>query len=175
MKNLSYSYNDYLSSLDNNNKYNIKSLYLSPKIKSIILDIPLDQFLQEPNNYDIKIFYTLFLFCNYKPYVNLKKKIAIKVILSKKKLNFFLYNFFLYLTYNINNFKIKEKHYLSKHLNKKSLTLRVPIFYTYSLNFYFNKFFFDLNIKSLNLSMHLKYVNIKHFKSNIKTIYPFWN
>jgi len=57
MKNLSYSYNDYLSSLDNNNKYNIKSLYLSPKIKSIILDIPLNQFLQEPNNYDIKIFY----------------------------------------------------------------------------------------------------------------------
>lgn len=175
MKNLSYSYNDYLSLLDNNNKYNIKSLYLSPKIKSIILDIPLDQFLQEPNNYDIKIFYILFLFCNYKPYVNLKKKIAIKVILSKKKLNFFLYNFFLYLTYNINNFKIKEKHYLNKHLNKKALTLSVPIFYTYNLNFYFNKFFFDLNIKSLNLSMHLKYVNIKHFKSNIKTIYPFWN
>ena len=67
MKNLSYSYNDYLSSLDNNNKYNNKSLYLTPKIKSIVLDIPLDQFLQKSNSYDIKIFYILFLFCNYKP------------------------------------------------------------------------------------------------------------
>jgi hypothetical protein len=175
MKNLSYSYNDYLSSLDNNNKYNNKSLYLTPKIKSIILDIPLDQFLQKSNSYDIKIFYILFLFCNYKPYINFKKKTVIKIILLKKKLNFFLYNFFLYLSYNINNFKIKEKSFLSKQLNKKSLTLKIPIFYTYNLNFYFNKFFFDLNIKSLSLFIHLKYINIKHFESNIKTIYPFWN
>jgi hypothetical protein len=175
MKNSSYFYNDYLSSLDNNNKYNVKSVYLSPKIKSIVLSVPLNQFIQESISHSIKAFYIFFLFCNYKPYITFKKNFALKIILSKKKLNFFVYNFFLYLSYNINNFKVKEKKDLNVTLNKKSLTLKIPLFYAYDLNFYFSTFFLDANIKALEISINLKYISIKNFKNNIKTIYPFWN
>lgn len=201
MKKLIYSYNSYSSQCDNINKYILNSLYTLPSIKSITLDIPLLQLLDVTNktktskyvalNSYSKCYYIFYLAFLFFPYINFKeskktstKNYALKFMIStKKKVDEFLYNFFIYLISNVNPFSTllhnkidkKEINFIKNKIIIKNINYKIPMFYLYDLNPYFNQFFFEINLKNLNFYINLKYTSytLKTY-SSLKNTVLFW-
>lgn len=148
MKTTNLHYNDYLSNCDLINKYNCINTNTIPRIKSIVLELPLFQFINLLNissnsksmimkTYLKAYFVFYILFCikpsiNYKSIKNLSKNYSLKLKLSSmNQINNFCYTFFM--------------HFIS--------------------NFFFNFFlnFNDLNIKNtkdINLKQNITYKDL---------------
>lgn len=116
---LNTKYNNYLSNCDLINKYNLKSVYDTPKLDKIILDFNLVDFLnaidsssakeQTDSNIQIKAFIVFYILTEYASYINFNKSLtaikklkisennySLKIsINSFKELDFFLFSFFV--------------------------------------------------------------------------------
>ena len=116
---LNTKYNNYLSNCDLINKYNLKSVYNTPKLDKIILDFNLVDFLnaidsssakeQTDSNIQIKAFIVFYILTEYASYINFNKSLtaikklkisennySLKIsINSFKELDFFLFSFFV--------------------------------------------------------------------------------
>jgi hypothetical protein len=116
---LNTKYNNYLSNCDLINKYNLKSVYNTPKLDKIILDFNLVDFLnaidsssvkeQTDSNTQIKAFIVFYILTEYTSYINFNKSLtaikklkisennySLKISINNlKELNFFLFSFFV--------------------------------------------------------------------------------
>jgi len=193
-------YNNYLSRYDMSYKYKINNIHNIPKIELITLDFPLAQI---SNNLNIStnskyltstsfylcyfMFYITFLIF---PYINFKtkkkqdlKNYALKFnIKEKKKLQEFFYNFILCLNDNSNKFvplfKVEENLILKKNYSSSkvitNLIYKLPIYYIYDLNLFFNEVLPELNSKNLEIYINLKCNTFGMLKLNLKNLHLFW-
>lgn len=200
MKSSIHSYNDYCSRCDNINKYTVNSVYDVPEIKCVILDFPLLQLLETINltqrfksltlSSYAKCYYIFYLTFSFFPYINFKrqkgftvKNYALKFIISnKKKLQEFVYNFFIHLASNLNTFNVsrsknfdeKEIIFSQDKIITHNMSYKIPVFYLHDLNPYFSQLFFEINLKSLNIYINLKYTSVLKFNNNFKNMALFW-
>jgi len=170
MRTTNLYYNNYISNCDLINKYNCTNINTIPKIKSIVLEIPLFQFITLLNislnskNTIIKtylkayfMFYILFSlepYINYKSTKKLDKNYSLKLKLSNiNQINNFSHTFFMHFTSN---------SFFNFFFNFKNLEIKD----VKNTNVIKNKFFNNLNDKTI---LKKKYINnFKDINFNLK-------
>ncbi len=199
MKSCAYHYNNYLSKCDLMNKYNTFDSLKTPKINSIILDIPLKQLTSLiPNSstsknfikkLEKKMFFILFLQTGLKPFINVNldknKKVNSSLQLrfeTEDDINSFIFNFFMHL--NSNTFfkhfiylNAKNKTNIDSISKKGTFNLKLPIFFLPELNMLVDHFFNNVNLKEFNTYLYFNFENVSN-PSNvhnfIKNLPCFW-
>jgi hypothetical protein len=174
----------YYSSCDLINKYNLRSSYNTPKIKTITVEISLSDFLNKIENESlstinlnnqIKFFCFFFLFCFNTSFIKKCKFInkvtknknnetlsnyILKIIFSNKtQINLFLISFF------IENWKKKNKNAVLLNLDQFSKSVNIDNIFggltnfkmSYSASFYYE---FNLLVKKLWPNMNTNEFNI---------------
>lgn len=197
-----YKTNEYLSTLDLINKYNIKNKIIIPKLTKIIISFPLEAFSKmffdnNKNELDeevqIKSSFLLYLLFSNLPFITTKKQIekirlqkshenrvSLKISLTKKK----ILDIFLYQLFFENENKIAELQ-LFKNVRNTDIKEECFIYNSSVLLQNFNELNFFLANISLPSNSKEFFFNLKFFFKTkkfqdfilinlVKNISPFW-
>ena len=186
---INHKLGEYLSTYDLINKYNIKSIHQVPKLKKIVIDFNLEDFLsacdlqgkeQTDSNVQIQassVFYILTGLMSYinfnKSFISLKKSktsennYSLKVLISKKEeLNSFLVLFFIenwskLLLEDFTFFRKKKSTVtqLSFYNNRFIFSTIVPGNCFFEIENFLNKSFVGLNSKNLKFKLNFLFEN----------------
>jgi len=200
MNNKNFFYrNNYLSTLDLISKYNLKTVYNLPNLKSLKIEFNISELQQTLNSINInelktKIFIFLYLF-NAIPLISIEKTKITKQKSSKEEELNFLISLGIKNRKNIENFLffifieswpvlLKENisfNITTKNLNQKNFFFKAtaPVFaFKFFENILNDKNIFDLNTKELNcdLSFFIKKGGISKSsnKNILHNIFPFF-
>ena len=185
---------NYLLKCDLVTKYLVKDVYSYPKIKSINLDLSLNNLLIDKNsnfnnlNFKIRIFIIFYLFDFNIPFLkslNIVKQNKIPSILNvtdfklmmifkkKKIINNFLLSLFVE-NLKLDNLEIKN---IFSNIHKDSKTrLVVPLTNLYNMSYLINSNIFSINFKEtfFFVDIILKNKNLKNKDSLLKNLEFFW-
>ena len=197
-----YKTNEYLSTLDLINKYNIKSKIIIPNLTKIIISFPMEAFSKmffdnNKNELDeevqIKSSFLLYLLFSNLPFITTKKQIekirlqkshenrvSLKISLTKKK----ILDIFLYQLFFENENKIAELQ-LFKNVRNTDIKQECFIYNSSVLLQNFNELNFFLANISLPSNSKEFFFNLKFFFKTkkfqdfilinlVKNISPFW-
>jgi len=177
---INHNFNNYLINCDLLNKYNIKNINQTPKLKKIVVELPLEELLKASEsssnseiNDDIQIqsFLILYLLSTFIPYIVFKKSkklkdssknFSVKFVLSQTSdinnflVTFFIENWFKLKIQDFTLFKNKTQKLNSCFITAPKFTFntKVPINSFIEIENFLNQSNMGLNSKELFLNIN---------------------
>jgi len=186
------SYNEYLSDCDLINKYVLKSLETKPRIKTVLLEFPLQETSEKISDLQLKSYILVNLLVSFLPFISFKNlnsslnksmsnsnSCSLKLKLSNSKnINFF----FIFLFFETcNAFNSKSFCFFKENLNKSQninfVSLNVPLMLFYEYKYLSNKLLDGVNLSTFLMKIKINFYSNLILKKNInlfKNLPLFW-